>query len=161
MVLLPRKLWLSKGPGRKDLLAPTGFPFSGKTQDLAVLPSPLNREANLVFLAQAGLRRGRLPLHHQGDHHPHGQLHLPCLRPQAAVPDPRPAGEWLVNGSMHVVAPKCSPKAAQNNPPSLLHSVFLKKYLTPKCPVAPLCKGGLGRWAGAESANSLPSPALP
>lgn len=61
-------------------------------------------EADLtVVLLPTGLRRGRLPLHHQGDHNSHGQLHLPRPGPRAAVPDPRPAGEWLVNGSVHAV----------------------------------------------------------
>lgn len=71
----------------------------------------------------AGLRRGQLPLHHQGDHRPHGQLHVPRLRPRGALPDPRPAGEWLVNGSMHVIPSKCSPNAAHGNLP---HSCILK-----------------------------------
>lgn len=90
-----------------------------------------SKEKPILSSLPAGLWRGRLPLHHQSDHHPHGQLHLPRLRLRAAVPDPRPAGEWLVNGSMHVVPPNGSPNAAENNPLPLLPSVFLKKYPDP------------------------------
>lgn len=37
-----------------------------------------------------------LPVHHQGDDHPHGELQLPCLRLWRPASDTCAAGEWSV-----------------------------------------------------------------
>lgn len=92
----PQAALLSTGTGGKEVSEPQHFCFPGKRGACPPCPSSSERP---TALPSAGLRRGQLPLHHQGDHRPHGQLHLPRRGPRGAVPDPRPAGEWLVNGS--------------------------------------------------------------
>lgn len=44
----------------------------------------------------AGLWGRRLPVHHQGDDHPHGELQLPCLWIRRPLSDTCAAGEWSV-----------------------------------------------------------------
>lgn len=128
-----------------------GFCCPGKPGDRLLFPA-CSREApiSLSSLPRAGLRRGRLPLLHQGDHHPHGQLHLPRLRPRGAVPDPRPAGEWLVNGSMHVTPSKPSQNAAQNSTSTSTPKFCLLKEIS-----EPICLISKGEQRGKGKAFPL------
>lgn len=56
-----------------------------------MLPPPLNPPSCLP-----GLWGRRLPVHHQGDNHPHGELQLPRLRLRGPLSDTCAAGEWSV-----------------------------------------------------------------
>ena len=48
------------------------------------------------FPCVTGLWGRWLPVHHQGDYHPHGELQLPCLRLWRPLSDTCAAGEWSV-----------------------------------------------------------------
>ena len=82
----------------------------------------------------AGLWGRRLPVHHQGDNHPHGKLQLPCLRLWRRLSDTCAAGEWSVEAISFF---KLWEKCGQNALDSVSQWIFCSGYCdrTDKYPV--------------------------